>query len=63
MKCYYVDMLLLQYGWTALHFACRNVHKEIVNLLLKSNVDISVTNKVSDKLCKCDFTYIRVNFM
>ena len=57
LLCY---VLLLQSGWTALHFACYYGEIEIVNLLLKNNVDISVTNKVNDKLCKSDFTYILI---
>ena len=41
-------MLLLQYGWPALHHACRNGHLEVVKHLLNNNADISATNDVSD---------------
>ena len=46
--CYYNDMLLLQYGYTALHRACYNGHVEVVKLLMSNNADISATNDVSD---------------
>ena len=46
--CYYIDMLLLQYGRTALHQACMNRHLEIVKHLINNNADISATNDVSD---------------
>ena len=46
---YYIDMLLLQNGWTALHLACRWGHTGAVEILLMNNADISATNKVSDK--------------
>ena len=41
-------MLLLQSGWTALHFACNNVHTEVVKHLINNNADISATTNVSD---------------
>ena len=41
-------MLLLQYGYTALHRACYNGHVEVVKLLMSNNADISATDKVSD---------------
>jgi ankyrin repeat protein len=31
-------------GWTALHFACANGHKEIVETLLKAGADAHYTN-------------------
>ena len=46
--CYYIDMLMLQYGVTALHFACRNGHTEVVKHLINNNADISATSNVSD---------------
>ena len=46
--CYYIDMLLLQDGWTALHFACRDGHTEVVKHLINNNADITTTNNVSD---------------
>ena len=46
--CYYNDMSLLQYGWTALHLACNNGHVEVVKLLMSNNADISATDDVSD---------------
>ena len=46
--CYYIDMLLLQGGRTALHWGCSNGHTEIVKYLINNNADISATNNVSD---------------
>ena len=46
--CYYIDVLLLQYGGTALYSACRNGHLEVVKHLLNNNADISATDDVSD---------------
>ena len=46
--CYYIDMLLLQLGMTALHRACMNGHLEVVKHLLNNNADISATEDVSD---------------
>ena len=46
--CYYIDMLLLQGGVTALHWACRNGHLEVVKYFLNNNADISATTDVSD---------------
>ena len=47
MKCYYIDMLLLQAGWNALHNACISGHVEVVKLLISNNADIAATNNVS----------------
>ena len=41
-------MLLLQKGWTALHYACRDGHTEVVKHLINNNADISATTNVSD---------------
>ena len=49
-SCYYIDMLLLQHGDTALHIACIYGDTEIVKYLLTNGADISATNKVSDKI-------------
>jgi len=46
--CYYIDMLLLQGGMTALHYACRYGHIEVVKHLISNKADISATDKVSD---------------
>ena len=46
--CYYIDMLLLQDGWSALHYACRYGHTEVVKHLINNNADISATKNVSD---------------
>ena len=46
--CYYIDMLLLQSGMTALHWACSNGHTEVVKYLINNNADISATDIVSD---------------
>ena len=40
-------MLLLQLGETALRYACRNGHLEVVKYLLNNNADISATDNVS----------------
>ena len=50
--CYYIDMLLLQGGSTALHYASMYGHTGVVEILLMNNADISATNKVSDKRYK-----------
>ena len=41
-------MLLLQLGMTALHYACRDGHVEVVRHLINNNADISATDNVSD---------------
>ena len=46
--CYYIDMLLLQFGRTALHYACSNGRTEVVKHLINNNADISATDSVSD---------------
>ena len=46
--CYYIDMLLLQSGRTALHWACSGGHTEVVKHLINNNADISATSNVSD---------------
>ena len=48
--CYYIDMLLLQNGWTALHWACKDGQVEVVKLLISNNADIAATNNVSECL-------------
>ena len=46
--CYYIDILLLQDGQTALHGACWKGHLEVVKHLLNNNADTSTTDNVSD---------------
>ena len=46
--CYYIDMLLLQGGMTALHYACSEGHTEVVKYLINDNADISATDNVND---------------
>ena len=46
--CYYIDMLLLQGGWTALHLASQRGHVEVVKFLISNKADISATSNVSD---------------
>ena len=46
--CYYIDMLLLQSGRTALHLACNSGRIEVVKHLISNKADISATDKVSD---------------
>ena len=46
--CYYIDMLLLQSRWTALHHACKGGHAEVVKHLINCNANISATTIVSD---------------
>ena len=48
--CYYIDMLLLQGGYTALHWACSNGHVEVVKLLISNNADVEATANVSECL-------------
>ena len=48
--CYYIDMLLLQYGLTALQWACINGHVEVVKLLISNNADVAVTTNVSERV-------------
>ena len=48
--CYYIDMLLLQGGYTALHWACSNGHVEVVKLLISNNADVAATDNVSECL-------------
>ena len=48
--CYYIDMLLLQTGWTALHRTCINGHVEVVKLLISNNADVAATTDVSECL-------------
>ena len=44
MYCFFV--LLLQEGWTALHYAAFNNHPEIIKLLIANGADITAVNKV-----------------
>ena len=54
--CYYIDMLLLQDGWTALHRACSRGYTEVVKHLINNNADITATTNVSDyAVCLCIF--------
>ena len=48
--CYYIDMLLLQIGWTALHRVCNNGHVEVVKLLISNNADVEATSDVSERV-------------
>ena len=48
--CYYIDMLLIQIGRTALHRACINGHVEVVKLLISNNADVATTDNVSECL-------------
>ena len=47
--CYYINMLLLQNGSTALHHACDWGRTEVAKCLLINGANLSATNKV-DKL-------------
>ena len=56
-------MLLLQDGWTALHYACSNGYTEVVQYLLTNGDNLSATTKVNHKqyftnclfkITKCD---------
>ena len=40
-------MLLLQDGWTALHYACTDGRVEVVKLLISNNADVAATTSVS----------------
>ena len=58
MICYYyIDMLLLQDGRTALHHACSNGHTEVVKHLINNNADISATDYVSEYAVAMFFAY------
>ena len=46
--CYYIDMLLLQLGRTALHLASQRGHVEVVKFLIDNKAGISATTSVSD---------------
>ena len=46
--CYYIDMLLLQNGFTPLHCACGGRCLQIVKFLINNEADISATDNVSD---------------
>ena len=48
--CYYIDMLLLQVGWTALHQACHYGRVEVVKLLINNNADVAATTDVSERV-------------
>ena len=39
--------VMMQDGWTALHYACRYEHTEVVKLLISYDVDISAVDNVS----------------
>ena len=39
-------MLLLQHGWTVLHYACYWGQTKVAKCLLTNGADLSVTNKV-----------------
>ena len=55
--CYYIDMLLLQDGTTALHCACIEGHTEVVKHLINNNADISATDIVSEYAVAMFFVY------
>ena len=62
--CYYIDMLLLQFGMTALHNASMNGHTEVVNHLINNNADISAIDNVSDYavcLLHISWTFMLIN--
>ena len=44
MYCFFV--LLLQDGWTALHYAASNNHREIIKILITNGADITAVDKV-----------------
>ena len=46
--CYYMDILLLQNGYTAVHLACMFGHTKVVKHLINNQADISATNNVSN---------------
>ena len=44
MYCFFV--LLLQGGWTALHWAANDNHPETIKILISNGADITVVDKV-----------------
>ena len=47
----YVAIMLLQDGWTVLHYACRYEHTEVVKLLISNDADISAVDNVCMYIC------------
>ena len=43
---YYLFVLLLQYGWTALHRAAQTNNPEIIKTLIANGADIAAVTKV-----------------
>ena len=43
---YFFFALLLQAGWTALHWAASNNHPEIIKILIANGADIAAVTKV-----------------
>ena len=43
---YYFFVLLLQDGWTALHYAASNNRPDIIKILITNGADITAVNKV-----------------
>ena len=45
---YYFFVLLLQNGWTALHWAASSNHAEVIKILITNGADITAVTKVND---------------
>ena len=57
-------MLLFQFGNTALHYACRDGHTEVVRHLINNNADISATNDVSGlQYVYCIANYLKISII
>jgi ankyrin repeat protein len=48
-----IHLLLLQDGWTPLHWAAYHGHAGLVRMLLQAGADATITSKVSDSLLAC----------
>jgi len=60
VKCYYINVFLLQDGWTPLHHACSNGRTEIVKFLVINHADISSTSNVSNKIVLILYNYVNL---